>query len=86
MSDSVFNWSSICFICFILYLFLYIFYTYIHTYVFMCKCKSQGLMETKVTQELRYKAWIQLQFLQQATLGKSVKLRCFLISHKFYFI
>lgn len=80
MSDSVFNWSSI-------YLFHSVFiFIYIHTYVFMCKCKSQGLMETKVTQELRYKAWIQLQFLQQATLGKSVKLRCFLISQKFYFI
>lgn len=74
----------VLFVSFCIYFYTY--FIHIHTYVFMCKCKSQGLMETKVTQELRYKAWIQLQFLQQATLGKSAKLRCFLISHKFYFI
>lgn len=71
MPHSVFNWPSICFICLILHLFLYI---YTHMYACMCKCKSLGLRETKATQELQYKAWTQPQFLEQATLGKSIKL------------
>lgn len=63
MPDSVFNWPSICFASFCINL-----HIHIHTYV--CKCKSQELRETKVTQELKYKAWIQPQgFFNKPPLG-----------------